>query len=92
MSTKSTLPYLVCLLVMVSACRNPEKIRIKLTSMERSLIDTIYLERVTQLRPYWDSLCAASHDSLLEVALDSIIRVRREEEIKLRSRIKIPTD
>ena len=79
-------------LIGLPACREPENIRIKLTSRERALIDTMYTERITKLRPYWDSLCTASHDSLLEIALDSIIRVRREEEARLRSRIVIPSE
>ena len=78
------------LLLTVTACKKQENVRIKLTSRERALIDTMYLEKIKVLRPYWDSLCAAAHDSLLEIALDSLIKVRREEEIRLRSRISLP--
>lgn len=90
MSTKSGLIIFFALSLALGACKKREEVRIKLTSRERALIDTMYLERVQKLRPMWDSICASKHDSLLEIALDSIIRVRREEEVRLRSRIVLP--
>lgn len=75
--------------MLVAGCDRPDKVRIKLTSRERALIDTIYTERIQVLRPRWDSLCAAKHDSLLALALDSILRIRREEEARLRARLKL---
>lgn len=90
MLTRITSLCLLAILLLAPACKKQENIRIKLTSRERELIDTLYTERIKILRPQWDSMCAAAHDSLLEIALDSIIRVRREEEIRLRSRIVIP--
>ncbi|MCB0631433.1 MAG: hypothetical protein KDD15_16920 [Lewinella sp.] len=84
------LPLLLLVLFLAPACKKQENVRIKLTSRERELIDTIYTERIKVLRPKWDSMCTASHDSLLQIALDSIIRVRRVEEARLRSRIVIP--
>lgn len=82
-----------CLLLVLaftfSNCDRPDKVRIKLTSRERALIDTLYTQRIKVLRPRWDSLCAAQHDSLLEIALDSIVRIRREEEARLRARIQL---
>lgn len=74
---------------LLTGCDRPDKVRIKLTSRERALIDTIYTERIQVLRPRWDSICAANHDSLLAVALDSILRIRREEEARLRARINL---
>jgi hypothetical protein len=90
MSIKSSLTYLFALALFLGGCKKQDEIRIKLTSRERALIDTMYLERVQELRPEWDSLCLATHDSLLEIVLDSIIKVRRAEEAKLRSRIALP--
>ncbi|PHN07434.1 hypothetical protein [Flavilitoribacter nigricans] len=90
MSTKSSLILFLILALSLGSCKKQDEIRIKLTSRERALIDTMYLERVQELRPMWDSICLATHDSLLEIALDSIIRVRRLEEAKLRSRLTLP--
>jgi hypothetical protein len=90
MSNRIVLLSLLALLLVTPACKKQENIRIKLTSRERELIDTLYTERIKVLRPQWDSMCTASHDSLLQIVLDSIIRVRREEEARLRSRIVIP--
>ena len=90
MLIKSSLIFLFILALFLGGCKKQDQIRIKLTSRERSLIDTMYLERVNQLRPEWDSICLAAHDSLLEIVLDSIIKVRREEEVRLRSRIVLP--
>jgi hypothetical protein len=87
MSTKFIFVTLCCLLLLAPSCKKQENIRIKLTARERALIDTMYTERIKVLRPLWDSICTNQHDSLLAIALDSIIRVRREEEIKLRARI-----
>lgn len=88
-------PFLLCcclLFCLLPACNRPENIKIKLTSRERALIDTMYMEKIKALRPYWDSLCAVAHDSLLQIAVDSIIKVRRIEEEQLRARIAIPSE
>ena len=90
MSTKSGLIIFCIIGLLLGGCKKQGEIRIKLTSRERALIDTMYLERVQTLRPMWDSMCLTKHDSLLQIALDSIIEVRREEEIRLRSRIALP--
>lgn len=90
MSIRSAVLLIICLSLLGTACKKQEEVRIKLTSRERALIDTMYLQRIEVLRPQWDSLCAAVHDSLLEIAVDSLIKVRREEEIRLRSRIVLP--
>lgn len=92
MSIRSLALISLSLFLSLSACRKQEGIRIKLTSRERALIDTMYMEKIKVLRPQWDSLCASVHDSLLEIALDSIIAVRRREELRLRSRIILPGD
>lgn len=53
------------------------------------MIDTLYAQRIDSLRKVWDSLCTSRHDSLVRVATDSIIRIRREEEARLRARIPV---
>lgn len=59
-----------------------------LTFRQRELADTLYLEKVSVLRPQWDSICESRFDSLLRVAVDSLIQVRKAEEARLRARIQ----
>lgn len=59
-----------------------------LTFRQRELADTLYLEKVSVLRPQWDSICDARFDSLVAVAVDSLIQVRKAEEARLRARIQ----
>lgn len=60
---------------------------ISLTSRERIRIDTLVKLRVDSLAPILDSLCEADQPGMVERALDSIIRVRKEEEEKIRRRL-----
>ncbi len=60
------------------------------TSRQREWMDTLYLERVSGLRERLDSTCDANYSQLLQHAVDSLIRVRKEEEAKLRARIVQP--
>ena len=71
----------------LTACENEQGVTARLTSRERTRIDTLYSLEVTELRPQWDSLCEVRHDSLVAFAVDSIVRVRAEEEERLRQRI-----
>lgn len=59
-----------------------------LTFRQRELADTLYLEKVSVLRPQWDSICDARFDSLVAVAVDSLIQVRKAEEARLWARIQ----
>ncbi|MCB0609894.1 MAG: hypothetical protein H6562_15285 [Lewinellaceae bacterium] len=77
------------LLFLLSGCGHREEYQIRLTSNERAMIDTLYAQRIDSLRKVWDSLCTSRHDSLVRVATDSIIRIRREEEARLRARIPV---
>ncbi len=72
---------------LLSACESDQNVTARLTSRERTRIDTLYAEQVTTLRPQWDSLCTAQHDSLVAAAVDSIVRIRTLEEERLRRRI-----
>lgn len=58
-----------------------------LTSTEREMIDTLYLRRITVLRPQLDSLCNADFAANVQRAVDSLIKVRKAEEVRLRQRI-----
>lgn len=71
----------------LGACKeNPEEY--EMTAGERAHIDTLYMKETLVLRPKLDSLCLQRTDSLVRTALDSILKVRREEEIVLRKRIR----
>ena len=57
-----------------------------LTPTERELVDSFYQKKVVELRPLLDSICAAQKDSLVELAADSLLKVRMEEIQKILSR------
>ncbi len=69
------------------SCENDQGVTVRLTSRERTKIDTLYAESNKVLRPQWDSICEARHDSILNFAVDSIVSARLIEEIKLRERM-----
>lgn len=72
--------------LMLQACE--EQPLPALTFRQRELADTLYLEKVSVLRPQWDSICDVRFDSLVAVAVDSLIQVRKAEEARLRARIQ----
>lgn len=61
---------------------------IRLTSSERIRIDSLAKQQIDSLVPVLDSLCTLNKDTMVQQALDSIIKLRREEESILRERIK----
>ncbi|MBK8704392.1 MAG: hypothetical protein IPN33_12780 [Saprospiraceae bacterium] len=77
---------LVALLSLGACKENPEEY--EMTAGERAHIDTLYMKETLVLRPKLDSLCVQRTDSLVRTALDSILKVRRDEEIALRKRIR----
>lgn len=58
-----------------------------LTSSQREMIDTLYLRKVAVLRPQLDSACDANFAADLQKAVDSLMKIRREEEARLRERL-----
>ena len=69
------------------ACGGSEtQTKVRLTQKERVRVDTLYTREVKVLRPQLDSVCDASFDAMVDRMVDSIIKVRREEEARLRSR------
>ncbi len=78
-----------CILILATpACKEQPEQLPALTFRQRELADTLYLQKIAVLRPQWDSLCDARFDSSVRVAVDSLIRVRKEEEARLRARIQ----
>lgn len=75
------------LLMALIACDNQKQnVSLRLTPTERSRIDTLYTAKLDSLRPIWDSLCEQRYDSMVKLALDSIVEQRLEEEERLRAR------
>lgn len=59
---------------------------IRLSYNERREVDTLYREKIKILAPQLDSLCDLGKDTTLLKAIDSIKRIRKQEEIKLLNR------
>lgn len=84
---KTRLPVVVLWLCLTLAgCGKREEYQIRLTSNERAMIDTLFARQIDSLRPIWEKRCEQRHDSLVKAATDSIIRIRLEEEVRLRAR------
>ncbi|NRB47837.1 MAG: hypothetical protein HRU41_09215 [Saprospiraceae bacterium] len=85
-------PYLlfgVLLFLSLSACGGKKSgaAKVRLSSNERALMDSLYIKQIEQLRPMWDSLCTANFETSVAQAVDSLITTRLEEEVRLRARI-----
>lgn len=61
---------------------------LKLTTRQWAKIDTLFTERLPDLRVEMDSVCDLDYDGRLQLAVDSILKVRRKEETELRKRIQ----
>lgn len=61
--------------------------KVRLSSNERALMDSMYIQQIEILRPMWDSLCDVRFEAGVSTAVDSLIRTRIAEEIRLRARI-----
>ncbi|MDX1940164.1 MAG: hypothetical protein SFU99_06400 [Saprospiraceae bacterium] len=88
MSGKHLIRFLVVAVIASSLAACQEQPLPELTFQQRELADTLYLEKISVLRPQWDSLCDMRFDSLVRVAVDSLIQVRKGEEAELRARIQ----
>jgi len=69
------------LMIGLSACEEPE---IKLTRADKKHIDTLTTNALKSIEPMLDSLCLHQKDSIVQVALDSILTTRRKKEERLR--------
>jgi hypothetical protein len=67
------------------SCTEPPPDR--LSSRQRTQVDTIFSKIVSDLRAETDSLCEVMMETQLQAAVDSIVQVRREEERKIRRRL-----
>lgn len=79
-----TIGLAICFLTLAVSCdEGPPP---ALTSQQRELIDTLYLRQIQPFRTRLDSLCEANYSMNVQESVDSLLRVRREEEIRLRER------
>lgn len=84
----SLLGALIIMSLMLSACGGKRgEAKVRLSSNERALMDSLYIKEIEVLRPKWDSLCEQRYESAVAQAVDSLIKTRLEEEIRLRARI-----
>lgn len=75
------------LALFLSSCGSSD-IPIEMNRFHRDQSDTLYLIAIKGLRDSLDSMCMINFEVNVQVALDSILKVRKEEEKKLRERIK----
>lgn len=77
---------IACSLFGIACGGSENQTKVRLTQKERVRVDTLYTREVKVLRPRLDSICDTSFDAMVDRMVDSIIKVRREEEARLRSR------
>ena len=88
MKSGRNLLFLIILFILplfFTSCEEEEP-GMRLTSTERVRVDTLYTQRVKGLRAELDSLCQLDFDERVKLAVDSIIEVRKAEEVRLRQR------
>ncbi len=59
----------------------------RLTGYHLQKVDTLYRAGMDSLAQILDSTCAAQHDDRLQKMVDSLIRIRKAEEQKMRDRL-----
>jgi hypothetical protein len=64
----------------------------RLTGYHLQKVDTLYRAGIDSLAPILDSTCAAQHDDRLQQIVDSLIRIRKAEEQKMRERLLVRPD
>lgn len=69
------------------SCSEPTVTTLSLAQKNKA--DTLYLEIVKTLRPELDSLCKISFEENVTKALDSILADWKNEELKMRERLKL---
>ena len=77
---------LMLLLVLLVSCG--EKPPLRLTTIQRDQVDTLYLRAINQggVAAEMDSLCQAKREIEIKILVDSMLQVRRAEEQALRDK------
>lgn len=78
----------VLLVLCLAACQKDQRQTIRLSSRERQVVDTLYAAQLEPIRTRLDSLCEADFERSVQVAVDSIMAIRRLEEERLRARMQ----
>lgn len=89
MRERLTVPCLASFLLLLGLFSFPsctERPPDKLTSRQRTQVDTVFSKIVADLRAETDSLCDVMMETKLQATVDSILQVRREEEMRIRRR------
>lgn len=83
-SLRDTLLITCALLMGLTACSEPPPLR--LTSKQREVVDSMYVDSVKVLNETMEELCSIRFARELPELVDSIVRVRLEEEARLREK------
>ncbi|MEZ5041346.1 MAG: hypothetical protein R2828_15725 [Saprospiraceae bacterium] len=75
------------ILLLMTNCGKDTEAKVRLSSNERALMDSLYVKQIGKMRPIWDSICESQFESAVLQAVDSLLAIRIEEEIQLRARI-----
>lgn len=73
---------IIILICPIYSCSEPPPL--KLTSTQRTEVDTLYLRIVTPLSNELDSTCEANRNKRIQYLIDSMRNIRLSEEEKLR--------
>lgn len=76
-------------LFLLPTCEADPSTKIKLSYSERRAVDTLYKERLLLLSPILDSICDTNFEKEVQATIDSILQMRRADEMRLRKKIPI---
>ena len=76
-SSKLIIYLLISLVMMMSSCTKQERNR--LNQRELAVVDSLYSQRLPELRIKSDSVCKSLRDSIFLTAVDSLLEIRLAE-------------
>ncbi len=79
--------FIIAAVFLLGSCGNDPGTQVRLSSEERRLVDTMFLEQVKIAAPILDSICDSRFEREVRAAVDSIVKVRKAEEKMLRERM-----
>ncbi len=68
--------FFICSVVLLNACTTSP---VTPTRNSRQSIDTIYQRKIILLQPEMDSVCRSVHNTIFQLAVDSIMEARKLE-------------
>ena len=84
--SKVSISLLILFIFQLSACQ--EKPPLKLTSSQRDQLDTLYAQAVGPLAEELDSICEQMFATRLDNMVDSLLKVRQQQEDNLRQKYR----